>query len=298
MPELPEVETIARGLKPRVEGRKIKSVVVLENRTFQFDTDAITEILIEQKISSVERRAKVLLMHLSSDFTLMFHLKMTGQIIVDEPKSQRFAGGHPTNSMDPTTKLPDSSTRGIFTLDNGTKIYFNDQRKFGWIKLVPTSEVGTDRFIASVGPEFDSKDFSAQYFWDKTKKRISPIKAVLLDQSVVAGIGNIYADETLHLAKVHPARKASTLSNTESARIYEAIKQVLTDGITHGGTSFTNYVNALGTKGDYLERARVFRREGLLCKECQAEIIKTRVAGRGTHYCPVCQISPKGWKQS
>lgn len=297
MPELPEVETIARGLKPRIVGRKIMSVKVLEDKTFQFDTDVITEVIVEQEISSVRRRAKVLLWDLSSGFTLMFHLKMTGQIIIDEPKGSRFAGGHPTSSMDRTSKLPDNSTRAVFTMDNGSKIYFNDQRKFGWIKLVSTNEVLKDQFLASVGPEYDSEAFSEQYFWDKTKKRIAPIKAVLLDQSVVAGIGNIYADETLHLAKIHPSRKASSLSKAESARIYQSIKQVLENGILHGGTSFTNYVNVLGTRGDYLENSRVFRREGLLCKECGAEIIKTRVAGRGTHYCPVCQVPPKGWRK-
>lgn len=323
MPELPEVETIARGLKPLIVGRKITALEVLEDKTFQFDTDVITEVMIEQEISSIRRRAKVMLWDLSSNFTLMFHLKMTGQIIYEAskdsvssrknkvestkqltpnsqlptPTNQRFVGGHPTASMEPGSQLPDNSTRAIFILDNGAKVFFNDQRKFGWIKLVLTKDVAKDRFLSSIGPEFDDKDFTPDYFWHKTKKRISPIKAVLLDQSVVAGIGNIYADEALHLAKVHPSRKASSLSRAESSRIFEAIKQVLASGIAHGGTSFTSYVNALGKTGDYLAQARVFRREGLLCKECGAEIIKTRVAGRGTHYCPVCQVPPSGWKR-
>jgi formamidopyrimidine-DNA glycosylase len=316
MPELPEVETIARGLQPRIVDRVIVSIDVLENTTIQFDKRLVTEVITEYKISSVWRRAKVLIWDLASGYSLLFHLKMTGQIIYDPPNNGskqhvvssqqmindkgkrkneanklRFSGGHPTKSMDIVSMLPDKSTRVVFHLDDGSAVYFNDQRKFGWVKLLPSAEVERDQFIGRLGPEHDdAESFTPKYLWSKLRNRITPIKAVLLDQTVVAGIGNIYADEALHLAKIHPARKASSLSKSETLGLFDAILVVLSDGIERGGTSFTNYVNVLGTRGDYLEHARVFRRDGLLCKECGTEIIKTRVAGRGTHLCPTCQL--------
>jgi formamidopyrimidine-DNA glycosylase len=219
---------------------------------------------------------------------------MTGQMVLRAPSTKSFAGGHPTKSGADEAILPDNSTRVIFHFDGDKILYFNDQRKFGWIKLLPTKEVHSDHFIRSIGPEPDDEEsFTPTYLWRKVKNRITPIKAILLDQSIVAGIGNIYADEALHLAKIHPARKASSLSKGEVAALFNAIIVVLKNGIEKGGTSFTNYVNAVGQKGDYLNIARVFRREGQTCGECGDTIIKTKVAGRGTHYCPTCQVPPK-----
>lgn len=295
MPELPEVETIVRGLKPRLEGVKIAQVEVLEERTIQFDTTLITEVVAEQQISSVWRRAKVMIWDLSSGYSLLFHLKMTGQIVYRG--KENFAGGHPTKSMLADISLPDTSTRVIFNLADGSKVFFNDQRKFGWIKLLPTAEVHSDSFLKTIGPEHDdTASFTPIYLWQKTRNRITPIKAILLDQAIVAGIGNIYADEALHLAKIHPARKASSLSKAEVAALFNAILAVLKLGIEHGGSSFSNYINADGEVGSYIKHARVFRREGQLCSVCGGTIIKSRVAGRGTHYCPVCQPAPRGFK--
>lgn len=296
MPELPEVETIVRGLDSRIKGRKILRLKVLENRTIEFDKALITEVINEQKISSIWRRAKVMIWDLSSGFSLLFHLKMTGQFVLIDPSAERFVGGHPTKSMRPKAKLPDSSTRAIFSLDDGSKVYFNDQRKFGWIRLIPTADVHSDSFLSSVGPEHDDQSFTPQYFWQKIRNRITPIKALLIDQKIVAGIGNIYADEALHLAKIHPARKASSLSKAETSALFNAVLSVLKDGIKHGGTSFDKYVNELGETGNYLQHARVFKREGQSCSVCGSTIVKTRVAGRGTHYCPGCQPPPRGWK--
>ncbi len=295
MPELPEVETIVRGLKPRLEGVKIKRIEVLEERTIQFGKALITEVISEQQISSVWRRAKVMIWDLSSGFSLLFHLKMTGQIIYRG--AENFAGGHPTKSMLAGADLPDSSTRAVFSFSDGANVFFNDQRKFGWVKLLPTAEVHSDSFLKSVGPEHDdSQSFTPNYLWSKVRNRITPIKAILLDQTVVAGIGNIYADEALHLAKIHPARKASSLSKAETAVLFNAILEVLKLGIKQGGTSFSNFVNSDGEVGNYLKYARVFRREGQKCPVCGDIIVKTRVAGRGTHYCPTCQPPPKGFK--
>lgn len=295
MPELPEVETIVRGLKPQLESAIISRVEVREDQTIQFDKALITEVVAEQQISSIWRRAKVMIWDLGSGYSLLFHLKMTGQIIYRG--AENFAGGHPTKSMLAGSSLPDTSTRVIFYFDDGAKVFFNDQRKFGWIKLLPTKEVHSDSFLKTIGPEHDdTASFTPMYLWNKTRNRITPIKAILLDQSIVAGIGNIYADEALHLAKIHPARKASSLSKAEVAALFNAIIAVLKLGIEHGGTSFSNYVNADGEVGSYIKHARVFRRDGQECPVCGAIIVKTKVAGRGTHYCPTCQPAPRGFK--
>lgn len=295
MPELPEVETIVRGLKPHLEGATIERVEVLEKRTIQFNQALITEVITEQRISSIWRRAKVMLWDLSSGYSLLFHLKMTGQIIFRGQKN--FVGGHPSRSMLAGANLPDKTTRAIFHFKGGSRVFFNDQRKFGWIKLLPTAEVHSDSFLKTIGPEHDdATSFTPQYFWSKTRNRITPIKAILLDQSIVAGVGNIYADEALHLAKIHPARKASSLSKAETAVLFNAVIEVLKQGIAYGGTSFDHYVNADGAVGSYIKHARVFRRTGLSCPVCGSTILKTRVVGRGTHYCPTCQIAPKGFK--
>src|SRR6185369_2322324 len=167
---------------------------------------------------------------------------------------------------------------------------FNDQRKFGWIKLVETSEVALDPLVARLGPEVLSADFTLAWLQKQlTRHAKAPVKAVILDQSVAPGIGNIYADESLHLARIHPARLAGSLTPAEAKRLWAALRDIMTAGIEHGGTSFAHYVNSLGGKGDYLEHARVFRRDGLPCPVCGTVVVKLRVAGRGTHVCPKCQ---------
>ena len=216
---------------------------------------------------------------------------MTGQLILMEKTGKRFGGGHPTKSM--VDGLPDSSTRAIFEFKSGDKLFFNDQRKFGWIKLVPNAEVNNDVLLARLGPEPLNSEFLLTDFRAAIQKRKAPIKAVLLDQSVLAGLGNIYVDEALHLAKIHPARTASSLKKPELERLHRAIIEVLNLSIKHGGTSFTNYVNVLGLKGDYLQHARAFNRTGQPCPVCAAPIEKIKVAGRGTHFCPRCQRLPR-----
>ncbi|TAK89056.1 bifunctional DNA-formamidopyrimidine glycosylase/DNA-(apurinic or apyrimidinic site) lyase [Patescibacteria group bacterium] len=295
MPELPEVETIRRGLEQTVIGRRIVDVESLHPKSLQTSAELIDEHAIGSDIVEFKRFGKVLVMRLSSGWSLLFHLKMTGQIVLVGPDGARHAGGHPTRSM--ADKLPDKSTKIIFRLDDGSTLYFNDQRIFGWVKLVPNSEVLNDTLIARLGPEPLTEKFELKGFSQTLARRPkSPIKAVILDQSVVAGVGNIYADESLHLAKIHPATLAADLKPVQIKRLYEAIKTIIALGVEHGGTSFTNYVNALGGTGDYLHHARVFRRQGLTCPVCGTVIIKTRVAGRGTHYCTVCQKPPRGWR--
>lgn len=288
MPELPEVETIRRGLELGIVGQMIGSVEVLNPGTFLAPQSLIKQIVAGSTIKHIDRRAKVLIWEISNDYSLLFHLKMTGQVVLVKADGERFAGGHPTASM--AADLPDKSTRVIFHLASGDTVFYNDQRKFGWIKLVETAKVELDSLISRLGPEPLSSDFSISRLASSVARhKKAPIKAVILDQSTVSGVGNIYADESLHLAKIHPARLAGSLSPMEIKRLHQAIRDTITLGIEHGGTSFTHYVNALGGKGDYLEHARVFRRQGQTCPVCGTIIQKLRVAGRGTHVCPKCQ---------
>ena len=293
MPELPEVESIKRGLEKAIVGRQIVAVQTLWPRSLQAPPDLVHEIVVGSRIVSVARRAKVLLWQLDNGYTLLFHLKMTGQLVLVEQGQTQFAGGHPTESM-LGTNLPDRSTRVSFELEDGKVVYFNDQRKFGWVKLVPTAEVDADALIARLGPEPLSAAFTlAGLQAELTAHGRAPVKAVILDQSTVSGVGNIYADESLHLAKIHPARLAGSLTPAEAKRLYSAIKTIIGLGVQHNGTSFSHYITVDQGKGDYLDHVRVFRRQGQPCPECGTVIEKIRVAGRGTHYCPKCQKAPR-----
>jgi formamidopyrimidine-DNA glycosylase len=292
MPEGPEVETIRRGLEVSIVGQEITGVDVLFEKSLPVSAGLLTQMVVGAGVAHVARRAKVLLIELDNDYTLMFHLKMTGQMVLVKSDGERYAGGHPNVSM--RGDLPDTSTRVLFSFISGDILYFNDQRKFGWIKLVPTSEVELDPLVARLGPEVLSEQFSASYLTGVLKRhKGAPVKAVILDQSTVGGIGNIYADESLHLARIHPSRLSGSLKPDETGRLTTAMRDIMSLGIAHGGTSFAHYVNSLGGTGDYLEHARVFRREGQLCAVCGTMIEKIRVAGRGTHVCPTCQVRPR-----
>lgn len=290
MPELPEVETVKRGLNKLIIGKVIASVRADNPKSFPNAEPDVRNFLIGASVTEVRRRAKVLLIDLSTNYTLVIHLKMTGQLVFiinhdREGSDERFAGGHPTDSL--IGALPDKSTRVIFHFSDDSHLFFNDQRKFGWVRLMPTSEVPNIDFMKRVGPEPLEADFTATEFATRFKRRAkTTIKAALLDQSIVAGVGNIYADEALWGAKIHPARLVETIKPAEFKRLYIEVRTVMNLSIEKGGSTNRNYVNAEGKKGSYMEFARVFRREGLACPRCGTEIIKIRVAGRGTHICP------------
>ena len=287
MPELPEVETVRRGLNKLIINRKIKSVNSDNLKSFPNSLTDVKQFLINAKITNVRRRAKVLLIDLSTDYTLVIHLKMTGQLVFVDNES-RFGAGHSNDSL--VNNLPDKSTRITFEFTDGAHLYFNDQRKFGWIKLIPTLEIPNIDFMKKVGPEPLEPDFTVEEFVDRFKRRPrTTIKAALLDQTVIAGVGNIYADESLWGAKIHPSRLVNTITKSEFKRLYTEVREVMNLSIEKGGSTNRNYVNAEGKKGSYMDFARVFRREGLDCPRCGTEIIKIRVAGRGTHICPHCQ---------
>lgn len=287
MPELPEVETVRRGLQELIVGQEVKSVVHDTPKSFPNAAADVEQFLIGAKITEVRRRAKVLLIDLSTVYTLVIHLKMTGQMVYRGEAV--FGAGHPNESL--IGELPDRSTRVTLEFSDGSHLYFNDQRKFGWMKLMPTLEVPNIDFMKKVGPEPLEADFTATEFAERFKRRAKTnIKAALLDQTVVAGVGNIYADESLWGAKIHPKRLVGTITDEEFEKLYTELRGVMNLAIEKGGSTDKNYVNAEGKRGSYMDFARVFRREGKPCPRCGAEIIKFKHAGRGTHICPVCQV--------
>jgi formamidopyrimidine-DNA glycosylase len=289
MPELPEVETVRSGLERLIVGLEIKSIEHDNERSFPNDPTIVSEFAFGAKITSIKRRAKVLLIELSTNYTLMTHLKMTGQLVY--VGNERFGAGHPSDSL--ISKLPDKSTRVTILFSDNSKLYFNDQRKFGWMKLLPTDLVNSEPFMQKVGPEPLEVEFTNRIFIDRVRRRANTsIKAAILDQTVLAGIGNIYADESLWGAKIHPATLVKNISDNKLMKLHQEIIFVLKLSIEKGGSTDRNYVNAEGKRGSYIEFAKVFRRENLLCPRCQETIIKTRVAGRGTHTCPNCQKDP------
>lgn len=287
MPELPEVETVRIGLVRLLPGRIVSEITYDTDKSFPNAPTDVAQFLIGASVADVRRRAKVLLIELSSKYTLVIHLKMTGQLVFDSAH-EHFGAGHPSDSL--IGKLPDKSTRVTLTFQDGGRLFFNDQRKFGWMRLIPTTEVPNIDFMKRVGPE----PLEANFDWHGMKARLlrrknTSIKAALLDQTVIAGVGNIYADESLWGAKIHPARLVHTLTDKEIEALHRALIEVLQLSIEKGGSSSHTYVNAEGKKGSYMTFASVFRRENQPCPRCGTTIIKTKVAGRGTHTCPICQ---------
>ncbi len=288
MPELPEVETVRLGLAELLPGLAVTAVSNDNPKSFPNAPSDVQKFLIGACVTNLRRRAKVLLIDLSTNYTLVIHLKMTGQMVYrSNDNHERFGAGHPNNSL--VDDLPDKSTRVIIEFKKA-KLFFNDQRKFGWVRLMPTVEVENLDFFKKVGPEPLSADFTAGQLIKRLQRRKNTsIKAALLDQTVIAGIGNIYADESLWGAKIHPAIIVKNVSPSRLKLLFEEIQYVLALAIEKGGSTDRNYVNARGKRGSYLDFARVFRRENLPCPRCGTTIKKTRVAGRGTHTCPKCQ---------
>ena len=293
MPELPEVETIRRGLKEFILEKKITKIEVFCDKSFHGQP----RLAENQTIKSIRRFGKALVLDLGNNHSLMIHLRMTGQLIYDGdrpissagPAPKRYAAGHPSENF--LAELPNKQTRVVLKFLNGT-LYFNDQRKFGFIKVLPTTEVKKDSFIQKLAKE--PWAMASDELYDKLQRhKNSLIKATILDQSIICGLGNIYADESLFAAKIHPKRRSGTITREETEKLLQAAREVMTKSIESGGSTMATYVKADGTKGDYLEKfAQVFHKEGQPCPRCNTEIIKIRVAGRGTHLCPHCQTAP------
>lgn len=283
MPELPEVETIVRDLDKRLRRKKIIAVEFLDKKFSQLSKGEVKKIL-GRKVQAVRRRAKMIIFDLGGDW-LIIHLKMTGQLVY-KIKTKIIAGGHPI--INQGEKLPNKFSRVVFKFNDQSFLFFNDVRKFGWIKLLSGDEFS--KFNQELGVEPLSSDFSLEYFKKVLSKRKNVrIKQALLDQKYVAGIGNIYADESLFVAHIKPFRRVKTLSAPEIKKLWQAIPKILNYAIKHRGTSFNDYVDAQGETGNFIKYLKVYGRAGEKCKTCGSPIKKIKLAGRGTHWCDHCQ---------
>ncbi|HUW22338.1 MAG TPA: bifunctional DNA-formamidopyrimidine glycosylase/DNA-(apurinic or apyrimidinic site) lyase [Candidatus Bathyarchaeia archaeon] len=296
MPELPEVETIRLQLNQVLKGLKIVGVEVLSSKNF---IGSVNDI-VGEKISSVERRAKIILIKLSHNRCLAIHLKMTGQLIFRDMGLKEDAIGDQNNGPFAVREMPNKYTRVIVEFTSGAKLYFNDLRKFGWMKVIGIRDGKSgikDKYanlseLANLGPEaIDEKTFSLEYLkkiFSKTKKAI---KLILLDQGKIAGIGNIYANEALFLAGIKPEKLANQLNEKEIEKLRNSVIKILKEAIKHQGTSDKDeaYRQTTGEKGSHQNYLQVYGREGKKCRQCGKEIKRIKIGGRGTFYCPNCQ---------
>lgn len=303
MPELPEVETIARDLSESLGNQPIVSLDLVSSKSAQNAPSFFKKNLIENSFKKISRRGKLLIFALSkNDNFLLIHLKMTGQLIyIDADKKTRLAGGHSLNNQSNKSakkndsfldsvggKLPNKHTRVIIGFKNGAKLFFNDLRRFGYLKIVGAEEL-KKILKNNYGPEPLTPDFSVRYLEKLLARRKIKIKALLLDQKLVAGLGNIYVDEALFASKIRPERLAQSLKKAEVKKLFLAINALIKKAIKHRGTTFSNYVDSKGRPGNYSRFLKVYGRKDEKCPVCGARIIKIKMAGRGTHYCPHCQ---------
>jgi len=281
MPELPEVETIKIGLRKFLIGHMILNVEVKTPKIFSGEKENI----LNSKIIGVRRFAKVLSIDLDNNYSILIHVKLTGQPIYRGPNltnppaiSKKVIGG-----------LPGKHTHVIFNLDKKGILYYNDVRKFGWIKVVKTKDVEKTGFIGKLGPEpFDGLTFEKfKSILDSSKTKI---KILLMNQEKIGGVGNIYANDALWLSKIDPKESSNLINDKRKKELYDAILKVLKEGIKRGGASELNFVTPDGTEGNYQKHFLVYGQDKKLCVRCKkTNIIKITLGGRGTYYCPFCQ---------
>jgi formamidopyrimidine-DNA glycosylase len=272
MPELPEVETVRRTLQQALAGRQIVEVArVAWPRTIAEPAPEIfCELLRERTIRSVDRRAKYLIIHLDHDEALVVHLRMTGRLTVADVEAE-----------------PDNHTHVVLRLDAGQQLFFRDTRKFGRIWLL--DQPGLAALNQKLGPEPLDDALTAEEFRTLLRKRRGRLKSLLLDQTLIAGLGNIYVDEALWLAQLHPLQTVAEISDDQIDRLYSAIRQVLTSSIERRGTTFADYRDAWGAKGGNQHHLNVYDRKGQPCVRCGTPVERIIVTQRGTHICPHCQ---------
>ena len=286
MPELPEVETVRLQLLNKILNKKINKVEVFHAKTVG-DNPKFSKIISGKSFSDIDRIGKLLIFHFKDehDLFLLTHLKMTGQFFYVN-KKEIMGTGH-ASSKDDGKNLPNKHTRVAFYFEDSTALFFNDMRIFGYMKIANDSEMNLAK--QKFGQEPISDDFNYQELTEKIKRRNTSIKATLLDQSLVAGLGNIYVDEALFISGIHPTRKASDLSPVEIKTVIKAGGKVMKKSITYGGTTFQHFLDTGGKTGNYTDFLQVFGKQNTPCPKCKTLIQKTRVAGRGTHFCPNCQ---------
>lgn len=287
MPELPEVETIRRELAKVLIAKTIHNISSTSAKTLApLSLKQFKKLVIGKQIINIERRAKVLVITLSDQNHIIIHLKMTGQLIYRPQIGKIIFGGHPQPGG--LENLPNTFTRVVFDFTDKSKLYFNDMRKFGWVKHIKNHERET--LFAKTGVEPLSKQFTYETFTKllaKYPKR--NLKQFLLDQTLIAGLGNIYVDESCFLSKVLPTRIVDSLKTTEKQDLYKNIITVLKLSISKKGTSAKNYVRSDGTKGNFNTYLTVYGRAKLPCLVCGTPVTKIKFAGRGTHFCSKCQ---------
>ena len=279
MPELPEVETVRLFLDSHILNKTISNIEILNSKSFVGDP----ELVEGQKIISTSRLGKQLSIHLKNKLTLLFHLKMTGQVIIGDS-----VFGHPTPKED-NTSLPNKSTRIIFTFSDGTKLFFNDQRKFGWVKLFSPDELKD--FQKDIGIDALSPDFTDEYFYRQLQKTGRAIKLVLLDQSKFAGIGNIYDNDALFLSYIHPQTPSNKITQKQAKILRQNLVDLMKESLFHGGSTAKDnkYIHPDGTVGQHQYYFRVYQRDGEPCLVCKTRIKRIKIGGRGTFFCPKCQ---------
>ena len=286
MPELPEVETIRRDLTKVLVGKKITAVDVINKSPIKGSAEQFKKALLGNKIKQIERTGKLMMLDLSDDNFLLIHLKMTGQLIY-RFDHKIIEGGH-NLPVFKENDLPTKYTRVIWKFNDGSRLYFNDMRKFGYLKIVGKNE--KEKIVAKYGIEPLTKNFTLENFKKVLDKRKTSIKAILLNQALIAGIGNIYADEICFAAGIHPGSFVAKMSEEDIKKVFNASEAILKKAITHKGTTFKDYVNPHGSKGNFSNFLKVYQRDGEKCLRCKKGIItKNKTAGRGSHYCPVCQ---------
>jgi len=292
MPELPEVEVVVRGLREKTTGRKIVAVsfdwprkIFLEGKKLEQRPRLQKEFakkLKNSQIVEINRHGKIIQIILKPKSNLFIHLKLTGQLIFIN-KKEHWAAGHPNDDF--FNKMPSKATRLDIKFTDGSHLYFNDQRKFGWVKLAEKLE--NENSLQKLGPDALSRKFTAKYLKGKLGGR--KIKQIILDQSIVSGVGNIYADESLFASRINPNRKGASLKDAEIEKLVTNIKKVMRFSIKLGGTSLRNYVNSDGEKGTMREYLKMYGRKNEKCLVCKSAIKRTTVAGRGTYFCKKCQ---------
>ena len=286
MPELPEVETVRLQLLHKVRGKTIATATVYHPKTSGFD-NTFTVRLSGRTIEHIDRIGKLLIVSFvgETNLFLLAHLKMTGQFFYRD-SSGVSGGGHSLTPAD-TRELPNKHTRTSFTFTDGSSLFFNDMRLFGYTKLATAATVAIAR--SGFGPEPIDPEFDLEWFVTRLRKRKTPVKAALLNQSFVAGLGNIYVDEALWRAQVRPTRRADRVTKAEALTLGQAAGDVMRESIAVGGTTFQHFVDTGGDNGNFTDYLKVFGQQNTPCARCRTTIKKIRCAGRGTHYCPGCQ---------
>ncbi len=282
MPELPEVETIRLGLQKYLVGHRIVNVQVRAPKLFQGNPEDV----IGAKVKDIRRVGKGLIIDLDNGFSMAIHIKLTGQLIYrgDETKNVQV-------SKEKVGQVPSNATHVIFTLDKKAVLYYNDRRRFGWIKVLATDQVGNLPFFREMGPEppvakeMEGKALTLEKFKEILTKSNTAVKPLIMDQKKIGGIGNIYANDALFMAGIDPRRKANTLTAKEMEALYKAILFVMEKSFKYGGASELNFVNALGQEGEYQNHALVYGKEGEKCPKDQTVIKKFFLGGRGTYMC-------------